>query len=219
MQKTHAVVVPHSVINKLPYHQAHFIKSAVSVSVLPEDVGVEIAFVGRSNAGKSSALNCLTRSGLARTSKTPGRTRLLNSFGLDERNRFRLVDLPGYGYAKVPAYIRQRWFQEINAYLSQRASLRGLVLIVDSRHPMKSSDHCLFVWCVEVGLPIHFLLTKSDKLSRSAAKQALISYRRTLGKDQSKRVSMQLFSSKSKQGRDELICRLDDWFESDHLET
>jgi len=144
-----------------------FVLGAHNLKQLPDDVGAEVAFAGRSNAGKSSAINSITRRrGLARTSKTPGRTREINVF--DVAPGARLVDLPGYGYAKVSEKMRRHWQMTLGNYLRQRRSLRGLVLLMDIRHPMKDYDRAMLQWCDEVNMPLHVLLTKADKLSRSA---------------------------------------------------
>lgn len=161
---------------------AQFVLAAHRLSQLPDDRGAEVAFAGRSNAGKSSALNALTNhKGLARTSRTPGRTQQMVVFGLPQPTPdsgplpapLRLVDLPGYGYAKVPHAMREHWQVEIDAYLHQRRSLRGLVLIVDIRHPLKEFDRSMLAFCTATGLPCHVLLTKADKLSRNQAAQSL----------------------------------------------
>jgi GTP-binding protein len=165
-----------------PLQGAQFVLAAHRVSQLPADQGAEVAFAGRSNAGKSSALNALTNhQGLARTSKTPGRTQQMVVFSLPAPAQIdgqppanvRLIDLPGYGYAKVPLEMREHWKLEIDAYLHQRRSLRGLVLIVDSRHPLKDFDRTMLEFCFATALPCHLLLTKADKLSRGQATQAL----------------------------------------------
>src|SRR5262245_48745088 len=130
-----------------PYVKAVFLKSAARVSQLPPDLGYEVAFAGRSNAGKSSALNCLTGiKNLARTSKTPGRTQLINLFQLDEERR--LVDLPGYGYAKVAMQVKMDWQQNLAHYLEVRNSLKGLVLLMDIRHPLKDLDKMMVDWAL-----------------------------------------------------------------------
>ncbi len=143
---------------------------------MPPDEGLEVAFAGRSNAGKSSALNTLTHANLARTSKTPGRTQLLNFFALDDSRR--LVDLPGYGYAKVPIPLKQHWQRHLEAYLSSRASLAGVFLMMDIRHPLTDFDRLMLDWAQASQLPIHVLMTKADKLAFGAAKNALLKVRR-----------------------------------------
>lgn len=149
-----------------------FISGAHNLRQLPPDEGVEVAFAGRSNAGKSSAINCITsHRSLARTSKTPGRTQLINLFEVAPKRR--LADLPGYGYAKVPEKMRRHWRHALENYLRQRQSLKGLVLLMDVRHPLKDHDRAIVQWCAEVHMPLHVLLTKSDKLSRGAGGAAL----------------------------------------------
>ena len=184
-----------------PFRGATFVTSAAEVRQMPPDSGAEIAFAGRSNAGKSSALNAICdQSGLARTSKTPGRTQLLNVFVLADGGR--LVDLPGYGYAKVPEAMRERWRASIDRYLRERESLRGVVLIVDSRHPLKEFDQQMLAYCHEIGLACHVLLTKADKLARGEAMRTLASVRKEIaaaGFD----ATAQLFSAQTKAGLDE----------------
>ena len=184
-----------------PFRAAQFATSAPDSRRLPADTGAEIAFAGRSNAGKSSALNAICdQAGLARTSKTPGRTQLLNVFVLDEARR--LIDLPGYGYAKVPVAMREKWRQVIDAYLRERESLRGVVLIMDSRHPLKDFDRQMLAYCREIGLACHVLLTKSYKLSRSEAARTLAVVRAECAK-QGWTATAQLFSALAKTGLDE----------------
>lgn len=193
------------------YRQAQFFTSAAKLSQLPTDSGLEVAFAGRSNAGKSSAINVLTENAqLARTSKTPGRTQLINIFQLDEQRR--LVDLPGYGYAKVSKQVKQQWDLLLDDYLRQRQSLRGLILLMDCRHPLKAFDVQLIHWCAETDLSLHILLTKSDKLSRGAAANALQKVQTSL-KSNAPGASVQLFSALNKSGMDKLILRLDKWLE------
>ncbi|WP_133130676.1 ribosome biogenesis GTP-binding protein YihA/YsxC [Legionella yabuuchiae] len=195
-----------------PYTQAQFLKSAARVEHLPEDTGYEVAFAGRSNAGKSSALNCLTgKRQLARTSKTPGRTQLINLFTLEDDNH-RLVDLPGYGYAKVAQQVKRDWQMHLAHYLETRKSLTGLVLLMDIRHPLKELDQMMVNWAIERDLPVHILLTKADKLSRGQVQAALHEVKNVYQpvKDL---VSVQAFSSLKKQGVEELIDRLNQWFE------
>ncbi|HAU1294940.1 TPA: YihA family ribosome biogenesis GTP-binding protein [Legionella pneumophila] len=193
------------------YSKAVFLKSAVRVNQLPEDSGYEVAFAGRSNAGKSSALNCLTNNkNLARTSKTPGRTQLINLFSLDEQRR--LVDLPGYGYAKVAMEVKLEWQKNLAHYLETRQCLRGLILLMDVRHPLKDLDQILVNWALHRELPVHILLTKSDKLSRSEVKNAVLKVRQYYELAEHL-VSVQAFSSVKKDGVEELISLLDGWFE------
>lgn len=195
-----------------PYAQAKFLKSAARVDQLPEDTGYEVAFAGRSNAGKSSALNCLTGiRQLARTSKTPGRTQLINLFTLTDPNR-RLIDLPGYGYAKVALEIKHNWQENLAHYLEVRQSLRGLVLLMDIRHPLKELDQMMINWAVKQQLPIHILLTKADKLSRGAVQNTVLKVRKYLPLSEDF-FSVQAFSSLRKEGVDSLIQVLNKWFE------
>ncbi|MFJ1268489.1 ribosome biogenesis GTP-binding protein YihA/YsxC [Legionella lytica] len=194
-----------------PYAKAVFLKSAARVTHLPEDTGYEVAFAGRSNAGKSSALNCLTGiRGLARTSKTPGRTQLINLFSLDEERR--LVDLPGYGYAKVALQVKMEWQKHLAHYLDVRKSLRGLVLLMDVRHPLKDLDQMMVDWALNRELPVHILLTKADKLSRSDVKNTLLKVRKHY-ELASHLISAQAFSSLKKEGVDELILLLNQWLD------
>lgn len=194
-----------------PYSKANFIKSAAKVDQLPDDVGYEVAFAGRSNAGKSSALNCLTNiRQLARTSKTPGRTQLINLFGLDESRR--LIDLPGYGYAKVALKIKEGWQQNLAHYLDVRQCLRGLVLLMDCRHPLKELDLMMIEWSLDRELPVHILLTKSDKLSKSEVNNTLRQVKNYF-QLQEEFISVQSFSSLKKAGIEELINRLNTWYE------
>lgn len=192
------------------YSKAVFLKSAARVNQLPDDSGYEVAFAGRSNAGKSSALNCLTGiKNLARTSKTPGRTQLINLFTLDEERR--LVDLPGYGYAKVALQVKQDWQKNLAHYLEVRQSLKGLILLMDIRHPLKELDQMMIDWALNRQLPVHILLTKADKLSRGDVKNCLIKVRKHYGLAEHL-ISVQSFSSLKKEGVDELILLLNQWF-------
>ena len=194
-----------------PYQHAKFLKSAALVKQLPEDIGIEIAFAGRSNAGKSSALNCLTGiRQLARTSKTPGRTQLINVFTLSDEQH-RLIDLPGYGYAKVALHIRQEWQKNLAHYLEARKSLKGLILLMDIRHPLKDLDQMMLSWAIERELPVHILLTKSDKISRGLAQSTMHKIRQQYELLDSL-ISIQTFSSLKKQGIDELITTLNAWY-------
>ena len=193
------------------YHQAKFSLSAPDLKSAPVDTGREVAFAGRSNAGKSSALNTLTRQkSLARTSKTPGRTQLLNFFNLNEQLRF--VDLPGYGYAKVPERVKRQWHALMENYLQERESLYGIILVMDVRHPLTEFDWQMIEWCSYSKKPLHILLTKADKINYGAAKNTLLKVQREL-KDVEFDVSVQLFSSLKKVGVDEIHQLLDTWFE------
>lgn len=194
------------------YHRACFLTSAAKLNQTPEDSGYEVAFAGRSNAGKSSAINTLCQQkSLARTSKTPGRTQLLNFFSLDDTHR--LVDLPGYGYAKVSEAVKREWQTELAHYLEQRKSLKGVVLLIDIRHPMKAFDLQMLEWSSEIELPVHILLTKADKLKRGAAASSLLQMKKTLKSMENPNISIQLFSALKKQGIDEVHAQLDRWFE------
>ncbi len=202
------------------YRAAVFLLGAQQLHQLPADTGIEVAFAGRSNAGKSSALNVISGiKNLARTSKTPGRTQQINLFGLDEERR--LADLPGYGYAKVPVAIKDHWRATLEKYFNTRQSLRGLILLMDARHPLKEFDQLMLDWCRHKGMPVHILLTKADKLSRGAAAAALQQVRQYLRPFPAS--SAQLFSALNGQGVDEVRARLDEWFdyspEADGQET
>ena len=194
-----------------PFHQAQFFKSAPSLRECPDDSGLEVAFAGRSNAGKSSAINTLTRQGkLARTSKTPGRTRLINFFTLTDDAR--LVDLPGYGYAKVPKAMKEEWNRHLAEYLRERQSLAGLVLLMDIRHPLQEFDWNMLEWAMESQLRVHLLLTKADKLKRGPAQASLLAVKKHLNEAGfSDRVSLQTFSSLKKTGLPELEKTLAQW--------
>jgi len=196
-----------------PFRQSQFMLGAARAAQFPEDAGWEVAIVGRSNAGKSSALNVITglRS-LARTSKTPGRTRELNFFAVDEQRR--LVDLPGYGYARVPAAVKQAWQRLIEEYLQGRRSLRGVVIVMDSRHPLTEYDHQMLMWCTARRLPAHILLTKSDKLSKSAASAVLHQVRARVAREfAGAALTVQLFSALKRSGVELAQERLVEWLE------
>lgn len=191
------------------YQVVRFLTSVNEFGQLPPDSGREIAFAGRSNAGKSSALNVLTgQRRLARVGKTPGRTQLLNYFEV-ESERF-LVDLPGYGYAQVPDAVRRHWQALLERYLRERAALRGLLLLMDIRHPLTDLDRHLLDGCAARELSVHVLLTKADKLGRGAALGALEQLRRALRADHPQ-AGAQLFSALTGQGVEEAHARLDEW--------
>ncbi len=193
------------------YRQAQFLTSASRQNQLPTESVFEVAFAGRSNAGKSSAINTLCeQKALARTSKTPGRTQLINFFSLDEIRC--LVDLPGYGYAKVPEKMRREWQALMESYLGQREQLRGLVVIMDIRHPLKDYDFQMLEWCSHMNTPVHVLLTKSDKLKKGAASKQLLMVKKSI-KDAGFNATVQMFSALNKSGTDELRKILDLWFE------
>jgi len=190
------------------YNQATFVTSAANLAACPPESLAEVAFAGRSNAGKSSAINAITnQTRLARISKTPGRTQLINFFGLAE-GRF-LVDLPGYGFAKVPLSVKNKWQEELEKYLRRRQVLCGLVLLSDIRHPLKEFDRMMIDWAVQSGLPLHLLLTKSDKLKRGAAQNTLLAVQKELKPFSN--VTVQLFSSLKNDGVIEVRAKLDEW--------
>jgi len=191
-----------------PYRKAAYRISAHHLSQLPADVGFEVAFAGRSNAGKSSAINALTgQNALARTSKTPGRTQQIVIFDIDPDRRF--ADLPGYGYAKVPEKLREHWQEVLERYFETRQSLRGVVLVMDIRHPMRPFDRQTVRWCFHRGVACHLLLTKADKLNRGPAQATLLGVRKTLPPG----ATAQTYSATSGAGRDELVERLNEWYE------
>lgn len=188
------------------FEKAGYLISAANLSQCPADSGAEVAFAGRSNAGKSSALNALTRnSKLARTSKTPGRTQLLNFFELE--SQIRLVDLPGYGYAKVPDALKKQWQDLIDQYLRQRHCLRGLVLVMDIRHPMSDFDRMMLDWGAACEMPVHVLLSKADKLKKMAQARQLATVKQELGVRQ-QAVSVQTFSALKREGVQALAATL-----------
>ncbi|MEL6710491.1 MAG: ribosome biogenesis GTP-binding protein YihA/YsxC [Pseudomonadota bacterium] len=192
------------------YQQTQFLTSAATLTQTPLDSGYEVAFAGRSNAGKSSAINTLCQQKkLARTSRTPGRTQLLNFFQVDATRR--LVDLPGYGYARVAESVKQQWQQSLAHYLEQRRCLRGLILVMDARHPLKPYDQNMLGWANNISLPVHILLTKADKLNRVVAGQTLQQVQQRLLADQLT-ASVQTFSSHKHWGIAEAQTRLDQWF-------
>jgi len=192
------------------YQQAKFLQSATTTRSMPAEFGFEIAFAGRSNSGKSSTINRIcSQKSLARTSKTPGRTQLLNFFGLPEGRA--LVDLPGYGYAKVPDKIKKEWSAFIENYLTTRMTLCGLVIIMDIRHPMRDHDEVMLDWAKQRNMPVHVILNKSDKLKRGAAQNMLLKVRRQL-KPMSGNFSVQTFSSLKGDGVENAWKVLDNWF-------
>ncbi|MEM0955593.1 MAG: ribosome biogenesis GTP-binding protein YihA/YsxC [Pseudomonadota bacterium] len=194
---------------RVNYRAAQFLTSASKLSQCPQDHGWEVAFAGRSNAGKSSAINTLTGNRkLARTSKTPGRTQLLNFFSLGDDKR--LVDLPGYGFARVPESVKRAWVRQIEYYLQHRESLRGLILLMDVRHPLQEFDRMMLDWAVAAAMPVHILLTKADKLKKGPAQNTLLSLQGQLA-DRADLVSVQLFSALKRQGLAPLSAVLDRW--------
>ncbi|MFA9439678.1 ribosome biogenesis GTP-binding protein YihA/YsxC [Uliginosibacterium sp. sgz301328] len=192
------------------FRNARFEISIARPQDLPPPSGAEIAFAGRSNAGKSSAINTLVgHVRLAFVSKTPGRTQLINIFRMT--NGAALVDLPGYGYAKVPEAIRKQWVKLLENYLSRRESLIGLILIMDSRHPLTPLDRQMLDWYAPTGRPIHVLLTKADKLTRSEQARTLAVVRRDLKAGWGDQVTVQLFSSLKKTGVEEAEAIVGSW--------
>lgn len=192
------------------YHVTHFVTSAPNIRHMPRDEGIEVAFASRSNAGKSSALNILTnQKSLARTSKRPGRTQLINLFEVEEGHR--LVDLPGYGYAEVPEEMKRKWQGALGEYLKMRNCLKGLVVLMDIRHPLKDLDQKIIQWAVDIGMPVLVLLTKADKLASSARKVQLNMVREAvlpfIGD-----IQVEAFSTIKKIGVDKLTQKLNIWF-------
>jgi len=193
------------------FTQAKFLTSAPSISHLDPFDGTEVAFAGRSNAGKSSALNKLTKQkNLARTSKTPGRTQLINLFELDEKRR--LVDLPGYGYAKVPIAMKQKWQKSLGEYLQKRECLKGLVVLMDIRHPLKDLDQDLIFWAVSANLPVLVLSTKADKLKAGKRKSQVLVVRDACIAFNGD-VTVHVFSSLSGLGVAETEIKLSEWLQ------
>ncbi|AIR60114.1 MULTISPECIES: ribosome biogenesis GTP-binding protein YihA/YsxC [Cedecea] len=192
------------------YQLTKFVLSAPDIRHLPSDTGIEVAFAGRSNAGKSSSLNTLTnQKSLARTSKTPGRTQLINLFEVAEGKR--LVDLPGYGYAEVPEEVKHKWQRALGEYLQKRNSLKGLVVLMDIRHPLKDLDQQMIEWAVASNIEVMLLLTKADKLASGARKAQLNMVREAIlafGGN----IEVEAFSSLKKTGVDKLRLKLDSWY-------
>jgi GTP-binding protein len=198
-------------LSSIVFTKATFLQSAPSIRECPPETGYEVAFAGRSNAGKSSAINALTNNHkLARTSKTPGRTQLINFFNLSDSQR--LVDLPGYGYAKVSREQKEKWQQDLSEYLQKRQSLQGLILLMDIRHPLQDYDVAMLDWAIKGQMPVHILLTKADKLSRNQMNAALFSVKNTLKPNKLySQVSVQCFSALNNIGIDELKEMLEVW--------
>ena len=199
-------------LSKQDFSKAEFLQSASRLQECPPDTGREIAFAGRSNAGKSSAINVLTQQRkLARTSKTPGRTQLINFFGIAQDAR--LVDLPGYGYAKVPLSVKAYWQQHLDAYLREREALCGLILLMDVRRPLQEFDLAMLDWAQESGLAVHILLTKADKLKYGPAKSSLLKVQQAISAQQ--HVTVQLFSSLKKTGVEDAQKQMLEWLNAD----
>jgi len=200
--------------DRVQWEAAAFITAAHRQAQLPPDEGAEVAIAGRSNAGKSSALNAITgKAALARVSKTPGRTQQLVVFELAPGRR--LVDLPGYGYAAVPTALREHWGTELRRYFETRASLRGLLMAMDIRHPLRDGDRAMIALAAARGLPVHVLLTKADKLGRGAAGTQLAAVRKALFEMAGGLATVQLFSSPKRIGVDEARRRILDWLAND----
>ncbi len=195
-----------------PLARARYLLAAHTPRQLPPDGGFEVAFAGRSNAGKSSALNAICRqNALARVSKTPGRTQQLVFFDIPPYEDRFLVDLPGYGYAKVPQDLQAHWQAFLDTYFGSRMALKGLVVVMDIRHPLKEYDRQMLGYAVERGLPAHALLTKADKLSRGGAANARLAVARDLQSSYGDTVSVQTFSGESKLGVDEARDVVSGW--------
>jgi len=196
--------------------KATFTISAPDIRSLPAEGGIEVAFAGRSNAGKSSALNTLTRQkSLARTSKTPGRTQLINVFEIAENKR--LVDLPGYGFAKVPLDMKKKWQKALGEYLQKRESLKGLVVLMDIRHPLKDLDMDLIQWAADSELPVLALLTKADKLKQGKRNSEVLQVRKKLA-ELNADIQVMAFSSLKRTGVEQASKVICQWFEDDVIE-
>ncbi len=199
---------------KNPFVRAGYLLAAHTPRQLPADGGFEVAFAGRSNAGKSSALNALCQqNALARVSKTPGRTQQLVFFGLPPHEAKYLVDLPGYGYAKVPKDLQAHWQAFLGDYFRSREALKGLVVVMDIRHPLKDYDHQILSFAVENGLPAHAVLTKADKLGRGPGLNILQAVRKDLQATYGDNITVQTLSSESKAGVDELRKVVAGWLQ------
>jgi len=195
--------------------KATFTISAPDIRKLPEDSGIEVAFAGRSNAGKSSALNTLTnQKSLARTSKTPGRTQLINVFEIGDNKR--LIDLPGYGFAKVPLEMKKKWQKALGEYLEKRESLKGLVVLMDIRHPLKDLDMDLIEWAVDSELPVLALLTKCDKLSQGKRSAEVLRVKKILD-ELNGDIRVQAFSSLKRTGSEQANTVICNWFGQQEL--
>ena len=193
------------------YQKATYLKSVPTLALCPEDIGYEVCFAGRSNAGKSSALNVITsQRGLARISKTPGRTQLINFFECDEERR--LVDLPGYGFAKVNIKIKKAWEAGLSEYIEKRDCLKGLILLMDCRMPPTDIDLTMLDWTLDIDLPVHVLLSQYDKLKKGAAQSQLLALQKMLKQDYP-HATAQLFSSLKRDGLNKVWIKLDEWMD------
>ena len=192
------------------YRKAQFLLAVQHLKQLPDNLTYEVGFAGRSNAGKSSAINTITGiHSLARTSKTPGRTQQIVYFSLDEQRA--LVDLPGYGFAKVPVKVKQHWQHLMEGYFHERPTLKGLILVMDIRHPMREFDEQMLYWCHHTQTPAHILLTKADKISKGAASAVLHKIKKTLHEQAYDNVSLQTFSSLKRSGSETVAEKMDAW--------
>lgn len=190
------------------FNSTQFVTSAATLKDCPPESLAEVAFAGRSNAGKSSAINAITgQTKLAKISKTPGRTQLINFFEVEPHHY--LVDLPGYGFAKVPLAVKEKWQAELERYLRQREPLAGIVVLSDVRHPMKEFDQMMVNWAVQSELPVLLLLTKADKLKRGAAQNTLLKVRKSI--EELPEVEVQLFSAMNRVGIEGAQKVIADW--------
>jgi len=192
------------------YRRAKFLLAVQHTKQLPEDIICEVGFAGRSNAGKSSSINTITGiHSLARTSKTPGRTQQIVYFTLDAEKA--LVDLPGYGFAKVPPSVKKHWHELMESYFTNRKVLKGLVLVMDIRHPMREFDEQMLAWCKHSQTPVHILLTKADKFSNGAAKNEMLKVKKMLKEMDYDDVTIQTFSSLKRTGAETVMDKMDEW--------
>lgn len=194
------------------FRKARFLLAAQKLNQLPAEFTHEVGFAGRSNAGKSSAINTLTGiNSLARTSKTPGRTQQIVYFGLDDTRA--LVDLPGYGFAKVPLKVKEQWGRLMQQYFESRKQLKGLVLVMDIRHPMRDFDEQMLMWCHHAHTPVHILLTKADKVSKNIGSSTKLKVLKQIKELGVQNVDVQLFSSLKRTGTESLVEKLNSWYE------
>ena len=192
------------------YRRAKFLLAVQHAEQLPEEVDCEVGFAGRSNAGKSSSINTITGiHSLARTSKTPGRTQQIVYFTLDEDRA--LVDLPGYGFAKVPPSVKKHWHALMEGYFTDRKALKGLILVMDIRHPMREFDEQMLGWCKHSNTPAHILLTKADKLSSGAGKAVVMQVEKQLKELEYDNITIQTFSSLKRTGSETVMEKMDEW--------
>lgn len=192
------------------YRKAQFLLAVQNLEQLPNHIDFEVGFAGRSNAGKSSAINTITGiHSLARTSKTPGRTQQIVYFTLDEQRA--LVDLPGYGYAKVPLKVKAHWHNLMEGYFQDREALKGLILVMDIRHPMREFDEQMLYWCNHTNTPAHILLTKADKLSKGAGSSVMHKIKKDLKEAEYHNTSIQMFSSLKRTGSEIVMDKMDEW--------